>query len=216
MGRRERLRRLALETIDLEKDPYFMKNHVGQYECRLCLTLHTPEESSLAHTQAKRHQQNLARRAARETKEKIVILAPQFKVIIKKTTYIGRPGYRVTKQFDKENKQCSLLLQIDFSEIEDGSKPHQRFMSAYEQRKEPIDRKYQYVLFHAEPYEVIAFKVPSYEIDRENSKRTLETYQDSSFDLSERKNKIFAYWDSDNKVYTLQLYFKALPGRRCS
>lgn len=27
--RRERLRQLALETIDLNKDPYFMKNHLG-------------------------------------------------------------------------------------------------------------------------------------------------------------------------------------------
>eukprot|EP01047_Picozoa_sp_COSAG01_P125198 COSAG01_NODE_54233_length_333_cov_1.175214_1_plen_34_part_01 len=25
--RRERLRKLALETVDLAKDPYFMKNH---------------------------------------------------------------------------------------------------------------------------------------------------------------------------------------------
>ena len=45
--RRERLRKLALETIDLNKDPYFMKNHLGQYECRLCLTLHTNEGSYL-------------------------------------------------------------------------------------------------------------------------------------------------------------------------
>lgn len=29
--RRERLRQLALETIDLNKDPYFMKNHLGDY-----------------------------------------------------------------------------------------------------------------------------------------------------------------------------------------
>lgn len=28
--RRERLRQLALETIDLNKDPYFMKNHLGK------------------------------------------------------------------------------------------------------------------------------------------------------------------------------------------
>jgi len=48
--RRERLRKLALETIDLNKDPYFMKNHIGTYECRLCLTLHTNEGSYLAHT----------------------------------------------------------------------------------------------------------------------------------------------------------------------
>lgn len=49
--RRERLRRLALETIDLSKDPYFMRNHLGQYECRLCLTLHNNEGNYLAHTQ---------------------------------------------------------------------------------------------------------------------------------------------------------------------
>ena len=41
--RRERLRQLALETIDLAKDPYFMKNHLGSYECKLCLTLHNNE-----------------------------------------------------------------------------------------------------------------------------------------------------------------------------
>ena len=49
IDRRERLRRLALETIDLSKDPYFMRNHLGQYECRLCLTLHNNEGNYLAH-----------------------------------------------------------------------------------------------------------------------------------------------------------------------
>lgn len=51
IDRRERLRRLALETIDLSRDPYFMRNHLGQYECRLCLTLHNNEGNYLAHTQ---------------------------------------------------------------------------------------------------------------------------------------------------------------------
>jgi splicing factor 3A subunit 2 len=31
-------------------------------------------------------------------------------------------------------------------------------MSAYEQRMEPPDRQWQYLLFAAEPYETIAFK----------------------------------------------------------
>ncbi len=57
--RRERLRQLALETINLAKDPYFMKNHLGTYECKLCLTLHNNEGSYLAHTQGKKHQSNL-------------------------------------------------------------------------------------------------------------------------------------------------------------
>lgn len=62
--RRERLRKLALETVDLQKDPYFMRNHVGQYECKLCLTIHPNEGNYLAHTQGKRHQEGLAKRAA--------------------------------------------------------------------------------------------------------------------------------------------------------
>jgi len=41
------------------QDPYFMKNHLGSYECKLCLTLHNNEGSYLAHTQGKKHQANL-------------------------------------------------------------------------------------------------------------------------------------------------------------
>lgn len=99
IDRRERLRKLALETIDLAKDPYFMKNHLGiltflrrvinnlllltcelmhilgSYECKLCLTLHTNEGSYLSHTQAKKHQANLGRRAAKESREPGGIIA---------------------------------------------------------------------------------------------------------------------------------------------
>ena len=38
IDRRERLRRLALETIDLAKDPYFMRNHLGRYTLSLSLS----------------------------------------------------------------------------------------------------------------------------------------------------------------------------------
>ena len=37
------LARLAMETIDLSKDEFFMRNHLGQMECKLCLTLHPTE-----------------------------------------------------------------------------------------------------------------------------------------------------------------------------
>lgn len=158
--RRERLRQLALETIDLNKDPYFMKNHLGSYECKLCLTLHNNEGSYLAHTQGKKHQANLARRAAKEAKEAPQTLAPEKpRVEPKKFVKIGRPGYRVTKQRDPESGQQSLLFQVDYPEVADNVIPRHRFMSAYEQRVEPPDRKWQYLLFAAEPYETIAFKV---------------------------------------------------------
>ena len=75
--RRERLAALAAETIDLAKDPYFMKNHLGTYECKLCLTLHNNEASYLAHTQGKKHQNNLARRQAKEAKDSPIQPAPE-------------------------------------------------------------------------------------------------------------------------------------------
>nr|XP_020636849.1 splicing factor 3A subunit 2 [Pogona vitticeps] len=169
--RRERLRQLALETIDINKDPYFMKNHLGSYECKLCLTLHNNEGSYLAHTQGKKHQTNLARRAAKEAKEAPAQPAPEkVKVEVKKFVKIGRPGYKVTKQRDPESGQQSLLFQIDYPEIAESIMPRHRFMSAYEQRIEPPDRRWQYLLMAAEPYETIAFKVPSREIDKAEGK----------------------------------------------
>jgi len=188
--RRERLRQLALETIDLNKDPYFMKNHLGTYECKLCLTLHNNEGSYLAHTQGKKHQSNLAKRAARDAQEQPVQPAPLKPVVeVKKFVKIGRPGYKVTKQRVLETKQQSLLFQVDYPEIVDGTTPRHRFMSAYEQRVEPPDRKWQYLLFAAEPYETISFKVPSREIDKD-------------------KGKFWTYWNPQTKQFFLQFHFK--------
>lgn len=188
--RRERLRQLALETIDINKDPYFMKNHLGSYECKLCLTLHNNEGSYLAHTQGKKHQTNLARRAAKEAKEAPAQPAPaKVKVEVKKFVKIGRPGYKVTKQRDPETGQQSLLFQIDYPEIAEGIGPRHRFMSAYEQRIEPPDRRWQYLLMAAEPYETIAFKVPSREIDK-------------------AENRFWTHWNRETKQFFLQFHFK--------
>jgi len=194
IDRRERQRQLALETIDLAKDPYFMRNHLGSYECKLCLTLHNNEGNYLAHTQGKRHQTNLARRAAREAKDNPAMpqpIMPKKKIVIRKTPRIGRPGYRVTKQKDAETGQKSLIFYIEYPEIEEGIQPRHRFMSSYEQKVEPADKNYQYVLFAAEPYETIAFKIPSKEIERDTT-----------------SGKFTFNWDREHKAFTLQIYFK--------
>ncbi|KAJ8953827.1 hypothetical protein NQ318_006677 [Aromia moschata] len=194
--RRERLRQLALETIDLQKDPYFMKNHLGSYECKLCLTLHNNEGSYLAHTQGKKHQANLARRAAKEAKDAPTLLQPEKpRVEPKKFVKIGRPGYRVTKQ--EIPKMVSrvfffksiIQLKLIGMEISDLVLPRHRFMSAYEQKIEPPDRKWQYLLFAAEPYETIAFKVPSREVEKTD-------------------NKFWTHWNKDTKQFFLQFAFK--------
>merc|ERR1712136_459575 len=83
-----------------------MKNHLGTYECKLCLTLHNNEGSYLAHTQGKKHQSNLARRAAKDAKDSPIQPAlEKARVDIRKFVKIGRPGYRV--KTERPNKWTS-------------------------------------------------------------------------------------------------------------
>ena len=97
--------------------------------------------------------------------------APLLEMVSKKRfVKIGRPGYKVTKQRDPDTLQNSLLFQVDYPEVADGVEPKHRFMSAYEQRMEPPDREYQYLCFAAEPYETIAFKLSSREVDKSPGK----------------------------------------------
>lgn len=185
IDRRERLRNLAMEMIDITKDPYFMRNHLGQYECKLCLTIHPNEGNYLAHTQGKKHRYNLGRRAAMEAKEKAALPQPVQPLSTKrKIIKIGRPGYRVIKQRDPETDALSLLFEIDYPEIEEGLQPRHRFMGAYEQRVEAPNKDWQYLLFAAAPYETIAFRLPSTPIDRS-------------------PGRFATHWNDENKVFTV-------------
>ncbi|KAI9306916.1 hypothetical protein BJ944DRAFT_262757 [Cunninghamella echinulata] len=197
VDRRERLRKLAMETIDINKDPYFMKNHLGSYECKLCLTLHSNEGSYLAHTQGKKHQTNLARRAAKEARESATFQPPvgppkpQSSAHSKKSTIIkiGRPGYRVTKIRDPTTHQLGMLFHIQYPHIAENVIPRHRFMSAYEQHVETPNKGHQYLLIAAEPYETIAFKIQSRETDRS-------------------PGKFWTHWDQDSKQFSIQFFFK--------
>lgn len=186
--RRERLRKLALETIDISKDPYIMRNNLGTFECKLCLTLHNNEGNYLAHTQGKRHQSNLARRAAMEAKNAPIKASSAAKVTSTKTIRIGKPGYKVTKSRDLQSKQRVLSFEIEYPEGAEGVQPRHRFMSAFEQKIEAPDKNYQYLLFSCEPYETIGFKIPSLAVDR-------------------REGRFFTNWDKSTKHFVLQLSF---------
>uniref|UniRef100_A0A7S1Y3T3 Matrin-type domain-containing protein n=1 Tax=Grammatophora oceanica TaxID=210454 RepID=A0A7S1Y3T3_9STRA len=205
--RKDRLKRLALESIDLAKDPYLIRNHLGSYECKLCLTLHTNEANYLAHTQGKKHQQGLARRAHLEKIKAErdaalqpggVLLAPQSKRLQRPTkkVRIGRPAYQVFKSRDTttpdSSSQRCLTFELSFPEIEAALQPRHRFMSAFEQKVDtPPDRKYQYLLIAADPYETVAFKIPNEPIDKE---------------------RFVTHWDGgDAKRFTLTLYFMDPP-----
>jgi len=139
--RKERLRKLALETVDLAKDPYLLRNSYGTYECKLCLTLHTNEGNYLAHTQGKKHQAGLAKRAAMEAKLKQGVegmggtgsSGMNSKMMTqRKRVKIGRPGYEVSKSRNPNTQQRCLSFDLFFPEIQGAAR--YRFMSAFEQR----------------------------------------------------------------------------------
>ena len=62
-------------------------------------------------------------------------------------------------------------------------------MSAYEQKIEPPDRRWQYCIFAAEPYETIGFKIPSREVDKS-------------------ENNFWTFWNKNTKQFFLQVAFK--------
>jgi splicing factor 3A subunit 2 len=148
------------------------------------------EGSYLSHTQGKKHQTNLARRAAREQKESVVVQNLNEPQVKKNLIKIGRPGYKVTKIKNNMTRQYGLLFQIQYPEIHGKISPRYRFMASFEQKLETPDKNYQYILFAAEPYETIAFKIPSTEIDRS-------------------EGQILTHWDIVNHQYTLQFLFKS-------
>jgi len=56
-------------------------------------------------------------------------------------------------------------------------------MSAYEQRIESPNPAFQYLLFAAEPYETIAFKIPNETIDKREG-RFVTNFRDGKFNLT--------------------------------
>lgn len=96
---------------------------------------------------------------------------------------IGRPGYNIKKIRDPSTNRLGLLFQIQLPEIAPNVKPVKRFMSSFEQRKEPINRAIQYFMVAAEPYETIAFAIPAREI----------------VDVDEDPESTWEFWDPDTK-----------------
>jgi splicing factor 3A subunit 2 len=193
--RKDRLKKLALESIDLAKDPYLVRNHLGSYECKLCLTLHRDEANYLAHTQGKKHQQGLARRAHLETLKQqnegtqaMPLVSTQKTQPIRTKLRIGRPAYQVFKSRDSETNQRCLSFELHYPELEEWQ-PRHRFMSAFEQRVDsPPDRRYQYLLCAAGDYETVAFRIPNEPIDK-------------------GQDRFVTHWDADTKKFTLTLHF---------
>jgi len=81
------------------------------YECKLCLTLHNNEGNYLAHTQGKRHQTNLAKRAAREAKDAPAQPQPnKRKINPRKTGITATDGSFIHWLFKCSECTCDVLV----------------------------------------------------------------------------------------------------------
>ena len=125
----------------------------------------------------------------KEERDSNVIVAPKMKMPKRRRPKIGRPGYKVLKQKDPETNQRSLLFEVSYPDIIEKVEPKYRIMSCFEQKIENPDEKYQYILFAAEPYETIGFKVPNKELDYTSG-------------------KYYEAWDKGKKKYSVQICFK--------
>eukprot|EP00756_Hemistasia_phaeocysticola_P025000 Hpha_TRINITY_DN15983_c2_g1::TRINITY_DN15983_c2_g1_i1::g.70481::m.70481/K12826/SF3A2, SAP62; splicing factor 3A subunit 2 len=152
------------------------------------MTIHNTEGSYLAHAQGKRHQTNLQRKdqATKDAQQ------PQAKRSRTGRAKIGWPAYQVKKTRTDDAGRV-LTFSIHYPEIEEGIQPRHRFMSAFEQKKEVPDRRFTYLLFAADPYETIAFKVPSDEVEHE------------------QERGVKADWNKEKAMYTLEFHYKNTP-----
>ena len=82
---------------------------------------------------------------------------------------------------------CSLIL-LHHAWIVCGGLPFLRTIATRAHCVAP-SRARRYLLFAADPYETIAFKVPALEVDRDPA-------------------KFFTHWDDARKLFTLQLHFR--------
>jgi len=85
--------------------------------------------------------------------------------------------------------ELGLLFQIEYPEIVEGITPRYRFMSSFEQKVDIPNKDYQYIIFAADPYENVSFKIQSRELDR-------------------GEGRLLNHWDPDTKVFTVQFFFK--------
>jgi len=110
-------------------------------------------------------------------------------VKVKKSLKIGRPGYKILKKYETTLKQNGLEFELHYPDIESGIQPRHRFMSAFEQRIGPPGKDFQYLLFAAEPYETVGFRIPNLQLDK--SKGAFETS-----------------WNKESKRFKLSLAFE--------
>jgi splicing factor 3A subunit 2 len=209
-ARRAAMNRLTTELLDLNRDPYFSKNHLGQIECKLCYSRHVSEANYISHAQSRKHQVNMAQRAKRlgqrdqrqnvnanaNANQRFARARNQLRMgqvrQRKAAKHAGLPAYKLTKSVDDALGWRRLCFEVSYPHVGANVQPRHRFMSAFEQRVDvQKDARYQYLVLAAEPYQNIAFKIPSDPIVRDR----------------ESPEALCTYWNPVERVFTLRLTY---------
>ena len=194
--RQERLKRLALETINLGNDPYIKKNHVGKFECKLCLTLHPNEASYLTHTQCKKHQNNLRARAVKEIKQVDHVTNKQnakskvTKAVTKKLNVV--PKFEIIKVKEYSTDRFGLKVVVDVPTSLEDFPPKFRILNSFEQTVVPENPKVCFLVISCPPYSNIGIMLPAASISR-------------------APEELLSKYDSINKKYIVQILFNNNP-----
>ncbi|KAH0789034.1 putative splicing factor 3A subunit 2 [Histomonas meleagridis] len=161
-----RITELKLQEKDLTDDQNLFRNQYGLLECKLCCTHHRTEASYIAHTYGKQHQRNLERRrvvlARKEAMNGGCRIGPQPQPapMVHKQPKIGDPAFNIFKNKNPTGS-LTILFELTYDQIRKNTSPRYRIMSAFEQRVDSPDPNYQYVVFAAQPYNTVAFKIPN-------------------------------------------------------
>ena len=154
-------------------DPYMARGPSGTYHCKKCLTTHASEANYLIHVEGRRHKTNVDRsKKMEETAEQQRRVLQSMQAAKRGTSsqaakppkYSNAPApqCKVVKFFEPVTEQCTVCITISFTLIKPISRPVHRVMSAYEQQKEqPPDSRFLYLLVACEPYRTIAIKLPN-------------------------------------------------------
>ncbi|KAL6449566.1 sap62 Pre-mRNA-splicing factor sap62 [Candida maltosa Xu316] len=201
---------LATHVLDLDNDPYVFRNHLGMLECKLCLTTHINESSYISHLGGRKHHLNLERRRILDEKQNKH--RQQDTELVEKRHWkkIGKPTYKITKIRDPD----SLKITVDepmfkiMSYHELTSKNQNNCLKFIEKTKEELseeeddddtenlEKKYQYLVISAEPYDNVAIIIPSHKkIDKPREENKMS-------------DSYWWHWDIDTKEFFLQFLYK--------
>jgi len=164
--RSHRLSTLKLQDKDLSEEQNLFRNQYGLLECKLCCTHHRTEASYIAHTYGKQHQRNLERRRVVLARKEAMVggcrtgAQPKPPPSTHKLPKIGDPGFNIYRTKNPSGS-LSILFELTYDQIKKNTAPKYRIMSTFEQKMEAPDPRYQFVLFAAQPYNTVAFKIPN-------------------------------------------------------